>query len=100
MTSNFEPYYAVIFTSKRTEGDNGYAEMSQLMDSLVKKQKGFIGVDSARNDIGITVSYWKNLEAIKNWKQQIFFLELKKKVGHSFDVKNYDLSIYEVFRTI
>mgnify|MGYP007086131769 CR=1 FL=1 len=40
MTSNFEPYYAVIFTSKRTEGDNGYAEMSQLMDSLAKKQKG------------------------------------------------------------
>ena len=49
MTSNFEPYYAVIFTSKRTEGDNGYAEMSQLMDSLVKKQKGFIGVDNNEN---------------------------------------------------
>ena len=79
MTSNFEPYYAVIFTSKRTEGDNGYAEMSQLMDSLVKKQKGFIGVDSARNDIGITVSYWKNLEAIKNWKQQTDHLMAQKK---------------------
>lgn len=79
MTSNFEPYYAVIFTSKRTEGDNGYAEMSQLMDSLAKKQKGFIGVDSARNDIGITVSYWKNLEAIKNWKQQTDHLMAQKK---------------------
>ncbi len=67
---NFKPYYAVIFTSTRTEGDNGYNEMSELMESLAKKQSGFLGVDSARNKIGITVSYWESLETIKNWKQQ------------------------------
>ena len=66
---NFKPYYAVIFTSTRTEGDNGYNEMADLMESLAKKQDGFISIDSARNDIGITVSYWENLEAIKNWNQ-------------------------------
>ena len=70
MNHNFELYYAVIFTSTRTEGDNGYNEMSELMETLAKKQDGFIGIDSARNKVGITVSYWKNLEAIKNWKQQ------------------------------
>ncbi len=70
MTPIFEPYYAVIFTSTRTEGDNGYIEMSRLMEELAKRNEGYLGIDSARNDIGITVSYWKNLEAIKNWKQQ------------------------------
>ena len=97
MTSNFEPYYAVIFTSKRTEGVNGYAEMSQLMDSLVKKQKGFIGVDSARNDIGITVSYWKNLEAIKNWKQQTDHLMAQKK-GRTDWYSWYNVKICKVER--
>jgi len=97
MTSNFEPYYAVIFTSKRTEGDNGYAEMSQLMDSLAKKQKGFIGVDSARNDIGITVSYWKNLESIKNWKQQTDHLMAQKK-GRTDWYSWYNVKICKVER--
>lgn len=97
MTSNFEPYYAVIFTSKRTEGDNGYAEMSQLMDSLAKKQKGFIGVDSARNDIGITVSYWKNLESIKNWKQQTDHLTAQKK-GRTDWYSWYNVKICKVER--
>ena len=97
MTSNFEPYYAVIFTSKRTEGDNGYAEMSQLMDSLAKKQKGFIGVDSARNDIGITVSYWKNVQAIKNWKQQTDHLMAQKK-GRTDWYSWYNVKICKVER--
>lgn len=67
---NFKPYYAVIFTSTRTEGDNGYSEMAELMETLAKKQTGFISIDSARNEVGITVSYWENLEAIQLWKQQ------------------------------
>lgn len=70
MKSNFEPYYAVIFTSTRTERDNGYNEMAELMETLAKQQEGFLSIDSARNEVGITVSYWKSLDAIKNWKQQ------------------------------
>jgi heme-degrading monooxygenase HmoA len=61
------PYYAVIFTSVRTEGDNGYAKMADEMVKLAALQPGFLGVESAREEIGITVSYWKSLEAIKNW---------------------------------
>ena len=67
---NFKPYYAVIFTSTQTESTKGYAEMAQKMEELAKQQKGYIGMDSAKEKVGITVSYWKNLEAIKNWKQQ------------------------------
>jgi heme-degrading monooxygenase HmoA len=63
------PYYAVIFTSLRTEGDNGYSEMAEAMDQLVPTQAGFLGVESVRDGLGITVSYWESLEAIAAWKQ-------------------------------
>ena len=63
------PYYAVIFTSVRTEGDNGYAKMADRMVELAQKQDGFLGVESARNEIGITVSYWRDLESIHRWKE-------------------------------
>ena len=79
MNEDFESYYAVIFTSKRTVDDNGYKEMSELMENLARQQKGYIGMESARNDIGITVSYWKDLEAIKSWKQQTDHLIAQQK---------------------
>jgi len=63
------PYYAVIFTSVRTEGDHGYSEMADQMIELAQKQDGFLGVESARNEIGITVSYWRDLESIRKWKE-------------------------------
>jgi heme-degrading monooxygenase HmoA len=62
------PYYAVIFTSVRTDGDNGYSEMADKMMESAKNQPGFLGVESARETIGITVSYWKDLESIKKWR--------------------------------
>ena len=65
---NFKPYFAVIFTSTQTKHTEGYAEMADKMEILAKQQKGYIGIDSAKSDVGITVSYWKSLEAIKNWK--------------------------------
>ncbi len=63
------PYYAVIFTSLRTEGDRGYAEMAQRMVELASEQPGFLGVESAREEAGITVSYWADLASIEAWKQ-------------------------------
>ena len=63
------PYYAVIFTSVRTDGDQGYAEMADQMVELASLQDGFLGVESARNDVGITVSYWRDLASIQKWKE-------------------------------
>jgi heme-degrading monooxygenase HmoA len=63
------PYYAVIFTSVKMENDEGYDEMAERMVELAQQQPGFLGVESARNEIGITVSYWKDLVSIKNWKE-------------------------------
>ena len=54
------PYYAVIFSSIKEENTKGYSEMADFMVELAKKQEGFLGVESARNELGITVSYWKN----------------------------------------
>jgi len=77
--NNNLPYYAVIFTSTHTENTEGYTEMAEKMESLAKAQKGFLGMDSAKNTIGITVSYWENLDAIKKWKQQTDHLEAQLK---------------------
>lgn len=70
MSSSFTPYYAVVFTSKRKANIEGYQEMAKLMAELASKQKGYLGLESAYTELGITVSYWESLEAIKNWKQQ------------------------------
>ncbi|RKE98668.1 antibiotic biosynthesis monooxygenase family protein [Ichthyenterobacterium magnum] len=75
MNSEFKPYYAVIFTSTQTKHTEGYSEMASKMEELASKQKGFLGIESARDNLGITVSYWESLEAIKNWKQQSKHLE-------------------------
>ncbi len=63
------PYYAVIFTSIRTDGDNGYGETAKQMLELASKQPGFIGFETARQEIGITISYWTSLDSIRAWKE-------------------------------
>jgi heme-degrading monooxygenase HmoA len=65
------PYYAVIFTSLRTDGDKGYAAMADRMVELAAQQPGFLGIESVRENLGITVSYWDSLESIRNWKANV-----------------------------
>ena len=89
------PYYAVIFTSKRTELDDNYTEMALKMEVLAKQQPGFLGVESARNEIGITVSYWESLEAIANWKQNLDHLNAQF-LGRQKWYENYVVRIAKV----
>lgn len=91
------PYYAVIFTSIRTEGDDGYAAMADEMDQLAKQQEGYLGIESARNETGITVSYWQSLEAIKNWKANTNHL-LAQKYGREKWYATYKVRICKVER--
>lgn len=72
------PYYAVIFSSHREEGDHGYAEMAERMLALASEQPGFLGVESARERLGITVSYWASLDAIANWKKNAEHQEARR----------------------
>lgn len=76
---NKTPYYAVIFTSTQSENTEGYDDMANQMETLAKAQNGFLGIESARNSVGITVSYWESIEAIKNWKQQSDHLVAQQK---------------------
>jgi heme-degrading monooxygenase HmoA len=63
------PYVAVIFTSIRTDGDNGYAAMAEAMEQLAAEQPGYLGIEAAREEVGITVSYWADEQAAQGWKQ-------------------------------
>jgi heme-degrading monooxygenase HmoA len=91
------PYYAVIFTSERTEVDNGYSDMSDKMVELAENQQGFLGLESAKEKIGITVSYWKDLESIRKWKMNTEHLIAQEK-GRAEWYKNYKTRICLVER--
>ncbi|WP_255450186.1 antibiotic biosynthesis monooxygenase [Skermania sp. ID1734] len=63
------PYVAVIFTSTRTDTDDGYDRTAQRMSQLAARQPGYLGHESARSDgLGITVSYWATEADAQNWK--------------------------------
>lgn len=68
-TTPAPPYYAVIFTSIRTEGDLGYGVTADRMVELAVQQPGFLGMESAREGVGITVAYWTDLESIRAWRE-------------------------------
>ncbi len=90
------PYYAVIFTSERTDVDDGYAETAQRMLELAAQQPGFLGVESARDDaLGITVSYWKDLTSIAAWRKQTEHLQAQQR-GREKWYRRYTLRIARV----
>ncbi|MBU0911090.1 MAG: antibiotic biosynthesis monooxygenase [Gammaproteobacteria bacterium] len=91
------PYYAVIFTSLRTDGDHGYAEMADKMVALAAVQPGFLGIESAREDLGITVSYWTDLESIKRWKSNADHL-VTQQLGHEKWYSSFKTRIAKVER--
>jgi heme-degrading monooxygenase HmoA len=91
------PYYAVIFTSIRTSADDGYGDMAAEMVHIAQKQVGFLGVESARNETGITVSYWASPEAISNWKANARHL-LAQQYGREKWYTHYRVRICKVER--
>ena len=91
------PYYAVIFSTLRTTVDEGYMETTQRMEALAKQQEGYLGLESARNKIGITVSYWKSLDAILKWRNNAEHTLAREK-GKELWYKKYQLRICKVER--
>lgn len=65
------PYYAVIFTNLQSDRLQGYSETAQLMEQLAAEEPGYLGMDHARESIGITISYWESLEDIARWKSNV-----------------------------
>lgn len=91
------PYYAVIFTSLRTDVADGYGDTADRMVELAYVQPGFLGVESARQLVGITVSYWASLDAIRHWKQDTEH-RLAQQMGRGKWYESYKVRICKVER--
>ena len=93
------PYYAVIFTALRTEGDRGYERTAERMVELEAEQPGYLGVESVRDasGFGITVSYWESLAAIAAWKANAEH-KIAQERGKQTWYEHYELRIAKVER--
>ena len=93
------PYYAVIFTSLKRDGDAGYAAMAARMAELARQQEGCLGAESARNEdgFGVTISYFTSEAAILAWKNDAEHL-LAQKLGKMEFYAHYEVRIARVER--
>ncbi len=93
------PYYAVIFSSSRTDSDNGYGAMADLMVELAAQSAGYLGVESARgpDGFGITVSYWRDEASIRTWKENLEHARAQA-VGKGRWYAHYELRVARVER--
>lgn len=93
------PYYAVIFSSQRTDGDQGYSAVAARMVELAACQPGFLGAESARDaaGFGITVSYWSDEASIKAWKADIEHLAAQER-GRSTWYEQFHVRVSKVER--
>ncbi len=90
-------YYAVIFTSRKKAEAVGYDEMANRMEQLRREQPGFLAIESTRNSdgLGITVSYWKSLDDIANWKANVEHLSAQRQ-GRDRWYESYDVKVCRV----
>ena len=91
------PYVAVIFTSVRTDGDDGYAAMAATMERLAREQPGYLGIEAAREGAGITVSYWRDEASAQAWKQVGAHLVAQRR-GREVWYRDYRVRIAHVTR--
>ncbi len=93
------PYHAVIFSSRRTAGDHGYAAMAEKMVEMALAQPGCLGAESARDaeGFGITVSYWADEESLVAWKQVAAHL-VAQRLGRERWYSHYELRVARVER--
>lgn len=93
------PYYAVIFSAQRTEGDHGYGDTAQRMVELAATMPGYLGVESTRgrDGFGITVSYWESEAAIAHWKADMDHKAAREQ-GRVSWYAHYELRIAKVER--
>lgn len=93
------PYYAVIFTSRLGENNDGYDAMGQAMVELAEQQPGYLGIETTRgaDGLGITVSYWRDEESILAWKGETKHL-LAQRTGIERWYEHYELRVAKVER--
>ncbi len=90
-------YYAVIFTSTSPSDDPAYDTVAKSMDKLAQQQPGFLHMETAKSELGITVSYWQSLQAIEAWKQASEHV-VAQKLGQEKWYSSYTVRICKVER--
>ena len=90
---------AVIFTSQRTQYNEGYAEFNERLEAIAEELPGFIKQDSTReaSGFGISISYWKDEETAKEFKKVTVHIEAQQK-GRSHFYEWYDVKVCTVGR--
>lgn len=88
---------AVIFTSQRTNYNEGYAVFNEKLEALAMQNKGFIKQESTRqaDGFGISISYWKDIESAKQFKQIPLHIEAQQK-GKTHYYEWYNVKICKV----
>ncbi|MGW7380211.1 antibiotic biosynthesis monooxygenase family protein [Streptomyces sp. NPDC054794] len=92
------PYYAVVFTSVRTDEDGeGYARTAERLSELVQSIPGFLGEDSAHTPGGlaISVAYFRDLAGIDAWRHDARHREAKQ-YGREHWYERYSIHIARV----
>lgn len=94
------PYYAVVFTTVRTEDQSGYSETSARMEEMVKEVPGFLGMDHAQTPggLGITVGYFRDADALTEWRNNAEHRAAQKR-GQAEWYQNYTLHVAKVERS-
>jgi heme-degrading monooxygenase HmoA len=92
------PYYIVLFSSILTEDSQEYQNMAHKMAELSAQSPGFLGFESARNSIGLTASYWKDIKSIDIWKKNIEH-RIARTLGREKFYKAFTVRIAKVERT-
>lgn len=94
------PYFAVIFTSLRTDADGDYAETADELLARASRQPGFLGAERARSPDGwgISVTYWESLDAIEAWENDAAHVAAKR-LGREKWIRAYALRVARVDRS-
>ena len=97
--SKLDEYIAVIFTTTtRADCDlDDYGKWAEHMEELVQNQPGYLGMDHARSEVGITISYWKNEESVNKWRRHPEHSEAQKNGINKF-YESYALHVCKVYR--
>lgn len=93
------PYYAVVFSNQASQSPDGYAEMATKMNDIAKTMPGYLGIESTRDVDGfaITVSYWRDEEAIKGWRNHAKH-QIAQEIGRERWYEHFALRVAKVER--
>lgn len=91
--------YAVIFKAKVRDVDEEYFSMAKKMRKMAFEDYGCIDfISVCEENTEISISYWKDLESIKIWKEDKEHLKAQE-LGKTKWYESYTIEITEILNT-